>query len=547
MFFSFDLFIHNSQPSTFDGPTHISNIAQVYGALKDGEIPAQWGQGFARYGMPIPIIAQQVTSYLGAVINFITQNVLLSYNIVVLLGTFFSTLLMYIFLRFYVKPLPALAGAILFCFAPYRIMNVYIRGALPEFFVSTFIISTLISMYIALEKEKIYGYFLLAISLALLLLTHPFMIIVSSIIFIPYGLFLLYKKKHIVSSVILLCFAGAFGLALTAYYLIPLFLEIKYFYYGSSSSHFVPGHFLTLRQFIVEEWFYFRNDVGTRAHWHLGGVVEGITLLVGIIYAVWLYLKKKKLDIVSIFSSSGILYIFFMLPISEKLYTSITLLGNIQHPWRMLTGYIIVPPILFAILFSKVKRQYLLFAGLMVVLALIRFPQLYGKNYTNYSQQSYFVTDYNLHGQVMNTVWMGKERDYPYKKEKAEIVAGNGNITSRDVRNAKRTYTVDASEEVRLVDYTFYYPGWKVFVDDVEVPIEFQDPNYRGVITYKVPAGTHQVSVIFTNTKVRLLGIITTCVSSLIFILLLVLLKSSNPFITKLIKKYSSHAKATAK
>ena len=62
-------------------------------------------------------------------------------------------------------------------------------------------------------------------------------------------------------------------------------------------------------------------------------------------------------------------------------------------------------------------------------------------------------------------------------------------------------YKVTATSEIRMVDYTFYFPGWKVLVDAKEVPIEFQDMNYRGVITYNVPSGNHEVVVKFTDTK----------------------------------------------
>src|SRR3990167_2038278 len=188
--FIFDLFLHRGQPTTFDAPTHISNIAQIYDAMRDGEFPARWGDGFARYGMPIPIFAQQVTSYLGAFINFITRDVVLSYNLVVLIGLFLSTVLMYVFLRLHVGKMPALAGAILFHFAPYRIMNVYIRGALPEFFSSIFILGILIGLYVLFNLQNKAGYVILTLSVSLLLLTHPFMFVVGSFLFVPYGLYL---------------------------------------------------------------------------------------------------------------------------------------------------------------------------------------------------------------------------------------------------------------------------------------------------------------------------------------------------------------------
>lgn len=510
---SFDLFLHKGQPTTFDGPTHITNIAQTYKGLTEGEFPVRWGDGFARYGLPIPMVAQQVPSYTGAIINFFTDNVVLSYNVTVVLGGFLAVFLMYYFLRLYVSPIPALSGAILFNFAPYRIMNIYIRGALPEYFASVFIILTLISIYYAIEKEKSWGYFLMCISVALLLLTHPFMVVVGSILFVPYGLFLLHKKKHIPRKIIATVFAGGFAIGIAAYYLVPLFIEIRYFYYGTSLDHFAQGHFLSLRNFFVEEWFYMKNDTGPREHWHLGGVFETNILVIAIIVSVWTYIKAKKITLITILSGVGILYILLMLKIAEPIYNNIVFLGNIQHPWRMLTGFIIVPPILLAFMIEHVSRKKTLLVIVILIVAIVRFPQLYGKNFTDYPQQSYFLTDYNLHGHFMNTVWMGKERDYPYQTEKAKIIEGTGTIAEQTLQNSSRVYQVKAETDVRLVDYTFYFPGWKAYVDNVETPIQFQDPNYRGVITYNVPAGNHTVKLRFEDTKIRMLGNVMSILS----------------------------------
>ncbi|OGK36104.1 hypothetical protein A3A93_00705 [Candidatus Roizmanbacteria bacterium RIFCSPLOWO2_01_FULL_38_12] len=518
VFFIFDLFIHRGQPTTFDGPTHIANIAQIYGALSDGEFPARWGDGFARYGMPIPIFAQQVTSYLGAFLTFITHDVVLSYNLVVFMGLLLSTVLMYIFLRLYVGKIPAVTGAFLFHFAPYRIMNVYIRGALPEFFSSIFMLGTLIGLHLLFEKKSRSGYFVLTISLALLLLTHPFMFVVASIVFVLYGLFLWIKNRQKAKMSVIVIFLLILGFGIAAYFLVPLLREIKYFYYGQSADHYAKGQFLTIQQFIVEQWFYFRHDVSTRYHYHLGGVIEGGVFIISVITFGLTLIRKKKITVEHIFMAAGLLYIFFMLPISEFLYENIRLLGNIQHPWRMMSGYILIPPILLAFLLERFKYQKLILYFLIIIVAFIRFPQLYGKNYTEYPQNTYFVTDYNLHATVMNTVWTGEVRSYPYKKQKAEIIEGKGKIVCSDVKNAERQYLVEAQSEVRLADYTFYFPGWRAYVDGTEVLIEFQDPEYRGVITYKIPQGQHQVTVKFTETKVRQLGNAVTLLSLAAFV-----------------------------
>ncbi|MFA6390674.1 MAG: hypothetical protein WCX78_02960, partial [Patescibacteria group bacterium] len=63
--FVLDLFVNKGQPASFDEPTHITNIAMFYKSMKEGQFHVTWTDGFANYGMPIGIIAQQVTSYLG--------------------------------------------------------------------------------------------------------------------------------------------------------------------------------------------------------------------------------------------------------------------------------------------------------------------------------------------------------------------------------------------------------------------------------------------------------------------------------------------------
>ena len=259
--FASDLFINTGVPASFDQNTHLANIAQFYRAVREGEIPARWGDGFGNYGMPIPIIAQQATSYLGAFVNFFTHNIFVFYNVVVFVGAFLSTLFFYYFLRLYFRPENALAGAFLFNFASYRILNIYIRGAVPEFFSAVFLPIILIGTYYLLEKKKLFGGLVTAVGVAGVILSHPFMLVVYSLVFVPYTIFLLIKQKHKVRPIIALAVAYILGLGLTAYYMIPLLIEIKYFYYGLAKTHFIPNYYLNLENYLNPNWYYYyRND-----------------------------------------------------------------------------------------------------------------------------------------------------------------------------------------------------------------------------------------------------------------------------------------------
>ncbi len=516
----FDLFLNKGQPATYDGPMHITMIAQFYKAFSEGEIRPTWSDGFANYGMHMALIHQQTTTYLGGIVNFIFHDVVLSYNIVLLIGAILSSLFFYIFLRFYFNSNIAFFSTILFNFAPYRIINIYVRGTLPEFFASVFIALLLIGIYLLEKKKNMWSFILISLSVALLILTHPFMFIVSQFIIIPYFIFLLVntnKKRYLIIATVCSFIAG---IGLSSFYLLPLTQEIKYFYYGLSKNHFTSGHFLTIVNYITESWPYFTHDgIFTRPQRIYSGIIETVIVLFGLLSVVWLRAENKRKFFLFTVLISVAITVFFTTQYSYIFYKSINILSNIQHPWRMFSAFIFLPPIIFAILTARYRKIALLMTIIvMLSMSFLRFPQLYGKNYFTDSQARYFFTEENLGAVVLNTIWTGQTRDYPIKKTKGEIIEGAGKITDKAILNSSRKYTVHADTPIRMVDYTFYFPGWNVYIDNKKADIQFQDPDYRGVITYSVPEGQHQIQVRFEDTKVRLLGKFLSFFSILVLI-----------------------------
>lgn len=503
----FDLFVSNGKSSTFDGLIHISNIAQYYTALKDGDFPVRWFDKNANYGMPIAIFSQQTVAYVGAVFMFLFHNTLTSYNVVLFFFGFLSCVFFYIFLREYVDRWSSFVGVFMFCYTPYRIINIYIRGAAPEFAASFFLPLILFSLKRWIKDEKLNYYFLFIVSAALLLLTHPISALVFAFIIGPYFLFLIWVKKDIKKYIGLTILAGLLALGISSFYLIPLTREFKYLYYGLMDTVFLPNSYLNLNNLFHPNWFYFyQGDILTRGHYLHIGSIESLIIIFGLAHLLYQFIFRKKIQsLMILFYVIFFAYIFLITKIGTPIFYIVKPLGNIQHQWRLLSGILFIPPIIVAFLINNINRklQYLVGFFLITTIALLRFPQLYGKNYVNTKETTYFSSKNNLYAQIMNTIWTGPTESYPVKKVKGEIISGVGKITARNERNSWRKYQINAATQLRLVDYTFYFPGWKAYVDNREVPIEFQDMNYRGVITYTVPSGIHTVLVKFTDTKIR--------------------------------------------
>jgi hypothetical protein len=534
-----DYFYHGSKPANFDAIAHITTIAQFHKAMSDGELPVAWGDGFANYGLPLGTIAHQIPAYLGGLLTFITHDPLLSFNLVYLIAAVMSAILFYVFLTLFFSAETALLATIFYSLAPYRIMNLYMRGAMPEFASAVWVPLLLIAMYFIQKNGRIVWYFVFGLGVLGLILTHPMMLIVYAPML---GIWALLKFRTNLRKWLRVIGTAVVALLISAYYFLPLTLEVKYLYYGSMSNYYSRNQHTTLDTFTNPLWRYncvFRNDIFGRCQLTKGGVTETIIMavLLGIGLSVFLqrkhigryfhkvraqwdnYLTTSSLTDLFIFTLVGAsVSIFFSSIALEPLYERIKVMSSIQYPWRFLSSYLFFPPIALAIMFEFIrikKWSNYLWYGMVIFIVLARFPQIYAKNYTHIPIADYYFTPYNLHSLTMNTIWSGDSRDYPVRREKAEIIQGKGKIVKRSLKNASRVYTIQADTDVRISDNTFYFPGWHVYVDGVETTVEFQDPTYRGVITFAVPKGEHEVNVVYKDTKVRAIGKVITALSIL--------------------------------
>lgn len=529
----FDLFTTDGHSAYMDGRAHLTTIAQFYDSLKQGVVPVRWTEGFANYGMPLPLFAHQTIGYLGGLMSLIFGgNIVLVYKLIFVLGGVISSILFYWFLRLYFRPLSSVAGVVLYNFAPYRIMNLYIREALPEFFASVFFPMILLGTYYFVKKKKKWAVPLMVVFFAIIALSHPMMLIVGGVLFGCYYLFLIKDEKKKLKPTLLYGLFLFWGVAVAAYYVIPLKLENKYFYYGQQNNHLTPGQYLSAENYLSPNWYYFyRDDIVNRGHFVKGGLPESIILVVGVVYLLARLRKKKfRFELVDLASVTGVFLVFMTTKYAGFLYERINLLSNIQFPWRMLSAYVYLPPIIVAHLVDQAKKEkWRLYLTMMIMLlvAVLRFPQAYSKNNTYHKLDRYFFTEINLHSVLMNTVWTGETADYPVKEVKGEIIEGEGELTIEEVKNGYRDYRLSASTPVRLADYTFYFPGWKVYVDGQEIPIEWQDPAFRGVITYRVPPGEHELALRFEETKVRKFSWYISGIATVTFIIWMVAISKS--------------------
>ncbi len=443
-----------------------------------------------------------------------------------------SSLLMFFFLRCYFRPFPSFLGSLLYVFAPYRISNIYARGSVPENTAFLFVPLAALLLVKYWAKPTLMKITLLTFSFSLIILSHPFFGIIMAPFFLGLILYLFLKSQSWI-KLGGLAFVLVLTLGLTAYFILPLLIETKYLHYDINpfvNTYKTEG--INFLQLIFPTWS-FIDKAGKLEYqtWQLGILNLGI-FLVSFPLLFIKRLPQKALLVLGFFLF--ILSSFMTLKLALPLYEVIKPLRQVQFPWRFLALNVLSLPLLATPIFSlaeeKFKKHFYLFGGLiMVILMVSGLPYARGHNYE-------VKTDYYyLYGIVNNTEgvatqprWSALPGSYPKKTVQLQIIEGMGTIEEISLTSELHAFKINAQTPLNLVDNTFYFPGWQITVDNQQVPIEFQNEAFRGLITFKIPSGSHNVEVKFGETKLRRLADIIS-LGSLLFLLVLILISKLKP------------------
>ena len=215
------------------------------------------------------------------------------------------------------------------------------------------------------------------------------------------------------------------------------------------------------------------------------------------------------------------LAIFLVLPAAKSLYLGFALLQKFQFAWRWLSLAIFPPTVFAAALIYLLPRKIKPLTVSFLLLAVLLLSKTYWhakdfliKDESFYTQPYASPTDTGESAPIWSVRFMEK-----FPKAKYEVIEGKAEVEEISRTTTSHVFEVEATEPSRLVDNTLYFPSWQVLVDDQPVEIQFQDPNYRGLITFNVPAGKHQVEVIFRDTKLRQLTDFVSLASVIIIVI----------------------------
>lgn len=375
---------------THDGDSHLARSFDALEALSEGHFPLRWaGRLNGLCGTPIFNFFYPLVYYLVAAINLITNNVLLSWEII-----FFATFIIgpIFFFLWLLKEtenrFAGFIGALLYLFVPYRFLLVYVRGS-PEFLAYTILpvllyqvsclFSSLSLKKAPLRNKKIWlQSFFVSVLGGLLITSHNLVVLIVAPVLLAWLIFKIYQEKIYKNAQarILLIIIGVSVLLISSFFWGPMILEQKHTKLATANVFPYYQHFPTLRQLIRSPWGRWYSMPGTKD--------DGMSFMVG--YAQWLVLAFTTLSlgywlvkkdtrglgiIIFWYFFTGV-YLFLMLGRSVLIWQIITPMQRVQFPWRFLgvTSFTIAAMIGFSINKLKSNSVKLLLVFVIVFLAI---------------------------------------------------------------------------------------------------------------------------------------------------------------------------------
>lgn len=498
-----------------DSQDHVARIANFYQNLVEGNIIPRWAANLNwGYGHPILIFLYPLPSYTASLLHFIGFSFVNSTKIVFGLGFVLSGITMFLWTKEMWDEKSGFISGLVYMLAPYRFVDLYVRGAIGENFF--FIWPPLVCYFLLKLSKNVKWQYLIggALAFAFMILSHNALLLMFMLFIILYAVILLLpmiKNKNFLVFLISFIVSALLGFGLSAFFWLPAFLEGKYTLRDIVTGGEIFNRFETFQRLVYSSWRY----GGTGIFSVQLGVVQWIIILIMPFIIYQFRQERKKIPdagFLWLFIISFAIFwlsVFLILPISAPIYQYLTIFQKFQFPWRWLS-LAILPPAIFAgliifILPEKIKQ--IVFCVLIVGLFWFNknywsakgFIQIPDSFYNNIYQGT---TDTGESAPIWSVRFMLKKPD-----KALSIIEGEGEIITVARKSIEHVYKIDVqTEKARLLENTLYFPGWRVYIDNNKTDIQFQDPQYRGLMTFWVGKGEHLISVKFGETKLRLIA-----------------------------------------
>ncbi len=509
-------------PDTPDGLFHLQRVRALAEALRWGVLYPRWFPDFSfGYGYPVLNFYAPAFYYPPALLHVLGLDVLTATRVALALFFALSGIAAYALLRQWTRVGPAFVGAVLFLVYPYRLYDLFVRGALPEFAAFLWLPVTAAATWrlVRSTHPSPIDLALAAGAWAGLLLTHN----LTSLMWMPVIALAVILLRRVRPLLTVGRAMGVGGL-LAAFYVVPVLGEMGWVGIGA-----VPGgegyarHFVALSNLFT--WTYvFPYPPASEPTVPVPGYVLVIMILGGLVALGGHWADTRRIAPLPNPDEKGeprgamphLLFVsLLVLALSLWLTTDtsawvwkwIAPLRTLQFPWRWHTVAALALAAVFAlsldILLPYIRwTTVLLYGGLAVYVTLYAVAGLptaiTPMSEVEVTPERMWALD-REHGQVGASWtaeflprWVTEQRwaiGHPPTRPEPILPRGVRNLALSGVGYLSLRGTFEATRDAFLLFHRFYYPAWEVRVDGK--PVATEPVTSLGVLAARVPRGSH--------------------------------------------------------
>jgi hypothetical protein len=374
--------------------TQGARIVSMSRGIIDGHIPVRWSADFGYgYGMPLFQFYAPLPYYIGSIFYLLGISLVNSIKALMLLLTILTVVGGYKLGKIFFGRSGALITAAALTLAPYRAVNLFVRGAISEAFAIMTLPFILYGVVKVIRKENC-GWPILTISLTALFLTHNLTAMMFMPVSIVFGLiYLVYHYREFIKDRATLIHKSAIsllqlGLAyltsflIASFYLIPMFFEKHH----TKVDQIILGgyfdfrlHFLYIRQFFEENWGYGGSTFGPEddMSFYLGG---GQLIALGfLIFMIARHIFNNRTVNFKNYFMTVVAGIFLLFSLFMTTFRSLLVwewfeaFSYIQFPWRWLSLAIVFLALMVGVLPTLIKNKVLRYSYTIFLVFLIVF------------------------------------------------------------------------------------------------------------------------------------------------------------------------------
>lgn len=487
-------------------------------AINDGQFPPYWiGQLAKGFGYPLFFFSYHLPWLIAIPFIKIGIGIPNTLKILFFLSYLMSGLFMYFFVNNLLKNrLSALLSSILYLWAPYHFLTIFVGASMGIVFVFTFLPLLLLGINL-IKEENTLGIPITAIGLTGIILSHLMHLVFLVPVIATFFLAELATTRNKYVFVRRTIFGFILGFLLSAFYLIPsvYYNQFTKLHQESRMVDLYKTNFVNLSQLIYSKWGYGRI-VGNAKNGEMSmqiGIAQWISVIGATVLLFSGKLRKTSRFLIICALSGFIISIFLMLDFSLPIWQFVEKFVILDYPFRELLGATFIGSVLAGILLAgpKGKLQYL--ASVLIILVAV---------YTNRNH-----TKVNLYTEIPLQTYIDSEITTNTFNEYLPINANNELLSKQynvvdgkyfsvsNIRRATNTLSLDinAKNEAVVSINQFYFPGQTVYLD---TKIVKSGVDHEGRINFPITQGVHKVIVKYQKTPLIKISMFITLIGILI-------------------------------